>query len=94
MHSFIEKNYSEISDLLDTDDDLICELLSSECLTLRQLISIESTSDLCERNKKLLDLLLRSNVRTLNLFADCLRVTQPHLVHLVIENTGIHARSF
>jgi hypothetical protein len=90
MNSFIVKNYSEISDLLDTDYDMICELLSSECLTARQLISIESTSDLCERNKKLLDLLLRSSVRTLNSFADCLQATQPQLVHLVIENTGIH----
>ena len=86
--SFILKNYSEIADVLDSGDDLIYEMLSRQCLTVNQLIIIENTSDRCERNKKLLDFLLRSSRATLKLFIGCLETTQCHLVPLMIEKTG------
>ena len=92
--SFILKNYSEIADVLDSGDDLIYEMLSRQCLTVNQLIIIENTSDRCERNKKLLDFLLRSSRATLKLFIGCLEVTQCHLVPLITEKTGDLAFSY
>jgi hypothetical protein len=86
--SIIMKNYSKLADLLDTDDDLICEMLSRECFTVYQLINIANTSDLCERNKKLLDLVLSGSVATLARFTECLQTTQPHLIPLLTGNTG------
>jgi hypothetical protein len=81
-------NYSKLADLLDTDDDLICEMLSRECFTLNQLINVVNTSDLCERNKKLLDLVLNGSVATSKLFIGCLQMTQPHLLPLITGCTG------
>jgi hypothetical protein len=92
--SIILKNYSEIADVLDSGDDLIYEMLSRHCLTVNQLIIIENTSDRCERNKKLLDFLLKSSRATLKLFIGCLETIQCHLVPLMIENTGNLAFSF
>jgi hypothetical protein len=83
------KNYSKLADLLDTDDDLICEMLSRECFTVYQLINIANTSDLCERNKKLLDLVLSGSIATFTRFTGCLQTTQPHLMPLLTGNTGI-----
>jgi hypothetical protein len=87
--SIITKNYSKLADFLDTDDDLICEMLSKECFTVYQLINIANTSDLCERNKKLLDLVLKGSVATFYRFTGCLQTTQPHLIPLLTGNTGI-----
>jgi Caspase recruitment domain len=70
-------------DLLDTDDDLLGELLKRSCLTLDQLSYIENTNDLRERNKKLLGLFLRNSNSRFNLFKDALGATQPHLVPLL-----------
>jgi hypothetical protein len=81
------KNYSKLADLLDTDDDLICEMLSRECFTVHQLINIANTSDLCERNKKLLDLVLSGSVATFARFIECVQTTQPHLMPLL---TGMY----
>ncbi len=86
--SMIWKNYSKIADVLDVDDDLICEMLSRHCLTLNQLVIVENTNDRCERNKKLLNILLRSSKATLKLFIECLEMTQRHIVPLLSENTG------
>ena len=86
--SIILKNYSEIADVLDSGDDLIYEMLSRQCSTVNQLIIIENTSDRCERNKKLLDFLLRSSIATLKLSIRCLETTQCHIMPLMIENTG------
>jgi L-lysine 2,3-aminomutase len=74
--------------LLDTDDDLICEMLKRKCFTLYQLVILRNISDMCERNKKLLDLLLASSVATFNLFVECLQTTQEHLVPLLTGKTG------
>jgi hypothetical protein len=87
--SIILKNYSKIANLLDTDDDLICEMLSKECFTVYQLINIANTSDLFERNKKLLDHILRGSVATFSWFTGCLQTTQPHLMQLLTCNTGM-----
>ncbi len=86
--SMILKNCSKIVDVLDVDDDLFCEMLSRHCLTLNQLIIIENTNDRCERNKKLLNILMRSSKATLKLFIECLEITQRHIVPLFSENTG------
>jgi hypothetical protein len=86
--SVILKNYSKIADILEVDDDLNCEMLSRNCLTLTQLTIIENTNDRIERNKKLLNILLRSSRATLKLFIECLETTQRHVVPLMSENTG------
>jgi hypothetical protein len=88
--SIITKNYSKLADLLDTNDDLICELLSRECFTVYQLINIANTSDLCERNKKLLDLILSGSVATFSRLTGCLQTMQPHLMPLLTGNAGIN----
>jgi hypothetical protein len=87
--SIITKNYSKLADLLDTADDLICEMLSKQCFTVYQLINIANTSDLFERNKKLLDLVLRGSVATFTRFIGCLQTTQPHLIPLLTGTTGM-----
>jgi hypothetical protein len=85
----LTKNYSKLADLLDTNDDLICEMFSRECFTVYQLIYIANTSDLFERNKKLLDLVLRGSVASFTRFIGCLQTTQPHLIPLLIGTTGM-----
>ena len=87
--SLILKNYSKIASILDSGDDLIAEMLSQHCLTLNQLIVIENINDRCERNKKLLDILLKGSRRTLKLFLECLEKMQCHLLPLMTEeDTG------
>jgi hypothetical protein len=88
--SIIMKNYSKLADRLDSDDDLICEMLSRECFTVYQLINIANTSDLCERNKKLLDLVLNGSIAAFIRFTECLQTTQPHLMPLLTGNTGMY----
>lgn len=86
--SVIMKNYSEIADLLEVDEDLVCEMLSQECFTLNQLIIIYNTRDECERNQKLLNSLLRGSTVTWTKFIGCLQRTQRHILPLITGNTG------
>lgn len=88
IKSVILKNYSNIADLLDVNEDLVSEMLSRQCFGLNQLVNIENTSDGCERSKKLLNFLLKGSASTLKLFAECLHSTQRHLVPLITGNTG------
>ena len=86
--SIITQNNLELRELLDTDDDLVGDMLSGSCFTQQQLTSIQSISDLRKRNMKLLDTLTRSSRENFNRFVDCLRITQPHIVPLLTGNKG------
>ena len=86
----IMANYQELVELLDTDDDLIGEMKSRGCLRQEHLSQIENVGDLCERNKLLLNILLRSSTCACSLyrFMECLRTTQQHLLPFLTGNTG------
>lgn len=88
LKSTIMKNYSEIARRLITDENLICQLLSRECFAVHLLINIENTHDDRERNKKLLNCLLRSSTATFKQFVECLQTTQRHLLPLFTGHSG------
>jgi hypothetical protein len=87
--AFIVHNYPQLVELLDTDEDLIVAIRSRGCFNDALLQSIESSADLRERARKLLDIVLRNSVSKLNQFIECLNTTQPHLVPLLTGNLGI-----
>jgi hypothetical protein len=76
----ILKNYSKIANVLNVGNDLIGEMLSRCCLTQNQLVVVGTINDQCERSKKLLDILLKSSRATLQVFIECLKNTQRHVV--------------
>lgn len=86
--AIIKKNYKELTELLDADFHLIGLMQSRDCFTRQQLKSIESSTDISERNAKLLDILTRRSDGDFGIFVQCIETTQPHLVPLLTGDTG------
>lgn len=83
----IEKNFSELKELLDINKDFVLEMRKKECFSTGQLNCIETSTDddknlVChdERNENLLKLLIRSSDVKFQRFSTCLWICQPHLV--------------
>jgi hypothetical protein len=89
----ILNNYRQLVQLLHVDVDLIDAIMSRNCFTDEQMSSIQTSSGLGEQSRKLLDLFIRSSVSKFKQFIECLDITQPHIVPLLTENTGIICRT-
>jgi hypothetical protein len=86
--SVIKKNFDEICTNVDTDHDLIGELLKQKCITYEQMDSLKSMKSLPERNMKLLDIITRCSIEKFYLFLQSVDKTQPHLLPLFTGDTG------
>lgn len=84
----IEKHYSQLAELLDTNDDLIGEISSLRLLPIETLSCVRSEIDICNRNKKLLDAVTRSSISNFNSFVERVSAFQPHLVPFLTGNYG------
>jgi hypothetical protein len=73
---------------LDTDNELLDLMLSTDCLTHRQIEHVRSLTELSDRNKELLELLNRRSVDHFQQFIGCLEKTQYHLIPLFTGRTG------
>lgn len=82
------KNYSQLAELLDTDDDLVDEMKLRRCLTPEVLEKLTTDDFMCDRNKKLLDVVRRRSIGSFNLFVECVRSVQPHVVPLLTGKEG------
>lgn len=81
-------NYTRLVERLEMDDDFIFTIKSRDCLTAAQLCSIENCTDLQERKRAVLDMIMRSSVSKFNQFIECLSCSQPHIVPLLTGNKG------
>ena len=86
--SILTKNRCLLIENLNTDEDLIGEILKRGCFMFELMQIVRASTVLTERNEKLLDILMRSSIRNLKLFESCLHITQPHLSPLLAGNTG------
>jgi hypothetical protein len=84
----MNKNMLKLTELLDTDDDLIAEMMATECLSPRQLGDLREEPKRRNRNKKLLDMLKRRSQDHLKQFISCLEKTQRHLVPYFTGDAG------
>jgi hypothetical protein len=73
---------------LDTDDELLALMMSTDCFTQRQIDHVRSLKEVSDRSKKLLKLLQRRSVGQFLQFIECVKKTQLHLVPLFTEETG------
>jgi Caspase recruitment domain len=85
----IKKHQQRIVQLLVVDDDLISEMSMCACFTEDQLADIRSYTHPLARNKKLLKMLTAGSAEHFELFIDCVRTTQRHIVPLFTRNFGI-----
>jgi hypothetical protein len=86
--SVLKKNFRELVDLLDVDGDLIDEMSKRGCFSFRSLRSLEDIPDPSTRNKRLIEMLMRTSATTFRLFTDSLSAVQTHLVPMLTGNTG------
>lgn len=87
--STINENQQRIVQLLATDDDLFAEMSSCACFTAWQLLELRSCDSPPARNKKLIKMLMHGTTEQFELFVDCVRKTQRHVVPLLNGNAGI-----
>ena len=85
----INGNFKELINYLDSGDDLIFSLISTDCFTSRQIDALKCIPDNCDRNAKLLKMLRRRGVEHFNQFLHCLEKTQRHLLPLFTGDTGM-----
>jgi hypothetical protein len=86
--SVINGNVEKLTELLDSDDDLIGHMMATDCLSRRQLEDLREEQKRSNRNKKLLDMLKRRSKDHLEQFITCLEKTQRHLVPFFTGDTG------
>jgi hypothetical protein len=86
--SIINKNSPKLTELLESDDDLIGHMMATECFSQRHLKELQEEHNRSERNKKLLDVLKRRSKDQFKQFIACLEKTQRHLVPLFQTGTG------
>jgi hypothetical protein len=84
----LQRNHSKLIEHLDTDDELLALMMSTDCLTQRQIDHVRSLKEVSDRSKELLKLLKRRSVGQFRQFIECLEKTQYHLIPLFTDETG------
>jgi hypothetical protein len=85
--SRLERNYSKLVNWLDSDHGLLAEMMTADCILLRQKQFIESGTSSADRNSRLLDILRRGSESDFNKFIECLSKTgQKHVASLLMED--------
>jgi hypothetical protein len=87
--STINRNSRQLVDILDTDDDLIANMMSTSCLAFRQLTDLREEANLGERNRKFVEMLKRRSVDHFRACIVCLENTQRHVIPLMTGQTGM-----
>jgi hypothetical protein len=70
--------------LIDSDHGLLAEMITADCISLRQKQFIESGTSSADRNSRLLDILRRGSESDFNKFIECLSKTgQQHVASIL-----------
>jgi hypothetical protein len=70
--SLLDRHYSKLVNLIDSGCGLLAEMITAECISLRQKQFIESGTSSADRNSRLLDILRRGSESDFNKFIECL----------------------
>jgi Caspase recruitment domain len=91
MKSRLMRNHAKLVYLIDTEHNLLAELLACDCLSFQQRQYIESAESQVKINRRLLDILRRGSEKDFNKFIDCLKKTGQEHVANVLLNDGVVA---
>jgi hypothetical protein len=86
--SIINKNSRKLTELLESDGDLIGHMMATDCFSQGHLKELQEEHNRSERNKKLLDMLKRRSKDQFKQLVACLEKTQRHLVPFLTGDTG------
>ena len=86
--SNLNVNIVRLLELVDSDLTFLNRLGAVECIVWRQRDYLITIPQPCERNDKLIEILIRRSVADFNKFVSVLAEQQPHLVPLLCTGGG------